>query len=332
MNRLSIDQISIRPRSFPLAAPRSISRETSTDAELIEVIATGAGVTGIGQAGPTPHWGESVARALADFAAIEPGLLKLTNREDLQRALPPGALRNAIDCALWDLEAKQTGQSVETIAGVEIGTVTTVFTIPLNIPEVMGAQASSESSRPVIKIKLGHYADDAERLRAVRAGAPSAKLVVDANEGWNLDQLIAMAPVIAETGVALIEQPLPVRDDEALRGLAFPAPLCADEACHVRADLPRLEGLYDLINIKLDKTGGLTEALALARDAKARGFGLMVGCTWGTTLGMAPAFLIAQACEISDLDAPLFLADQERDQLSYDGSSITFSTGRTWGL
>ncbi len=332
MNRLSIDQISICPRSFPLAAARSISRETSTHADLIEVIVTGGGVTGIGQAGPTPHWGESVAGALADFAAIEPRLRALGGRADLQQTLPAGALRNAVDCAFWDLEAKQTGRSVEAIAGVPIGPVTTVFTISLDTPEAMGALARRERDRPVIKIKLGHFAADAERLRAVRAGAPAARLVVDANEGWSLDQLIAMAPVIAETGVQLIEQPLPVRDDEALRGLTFPAPLCADEACHVRTDLPRLEGLYTLINIKLDKTGGLTEALALAHEATSRGFGLMVGCTWGTTLGMAPAFLIAQACRISDLDAPLFLADQERDQLSYDGSSISFAPSRTWGV
>ena len=332
MTSLSIERISIRPVLLPLAAPRTISRETSTHANLIEVTVAGALCEGVGQAGPTPHWGESVVQALNDFERMQPELKRLENRSQLQEVVPAGALRNAIDCALWDLEAKQSKRSVEDICGTSTKPITTAFTISLDTPEAVGQLAERERDRPLIKIKLGRFADDAARLRSVRKNAPDARLIVDANEGWNIDQLKAMAPVLAEARVEMIEQPLKVKDDEMLRGIALPSPLCADELCHTRGHLPRLEGLYNFINIKLDKTGGLTEALALAHEAQERGFGIMVGCTWGTTLGMAPAFLIAQLCKYSDLDAPLFLAQQEREQLVYDGSTVNFARTRTWGI
>jgi L-alanine-DL-glutamate epimerase-like enolase superfamily enzyme len=246
--------------------------------------------------------------------------------------LPPGAARNAVDCALWDLEAKLSGQPAHVLAGRDrLAPVTTAYTLSLDTPEAMGAAARAEAGRPILKVKLGGGEEDMDRLRAVRAHAPQSRLVVDANEGWSPDGLAARLAALAELGVDMVEQPLPADADAALGAIARPLPVIADESAHDRRSLDRLAGRYDLVNIKLDKTGGLTEALALAAAARSRGLGLMVGCMVGTSLAMAPALILAQDARLVDLDAPLLLARDREPGLVYDGSVIAPPDPALWG-
>jgi L-alanine-DL-glutamate epimerase-like enolase superfamily enzyme len=245
--------------------------------------------------------------------------------------MEPGAARNALDVAFWDLEAKQTGTSVWALAGIdEPKPVVTAYTLSVDTPERMAAAAQAEAQRPLLKVKLTG-AGDLDRVRAVRAGAPKATLIVDANEAWTLDHLREYGPSLAELGVALIEQPLPAGQDEALATLPHPVPLCADESCHTSADLSDLVGRYDYVNIKLDKTGGLTEALILLEAARAGGFKIMVGCMVGSSLAMAPALLLAQRAEFVDLDAPLLLARDRQPGLRYEGSIVYPPKPNLWG-
>ena len=319
-------------RAEPLEEARAISREVSRFAEMLEVRVFGGGREGRGEASPMARYGETLAGIEARAQAERAAVVANGAREWLQHSMPPGAARNAIDCALWDLQAKQSGRSAEVMAGLtSIRPITTAYTIPIKSPAEAAEVARRERHRPLIKVKLGHFADDRARLEAVRKAAPDATLIVDANEGWSLADLRAMAPVARDCGVALIEQPLPASADAVLTGLDFGAPLCADESCHTRADLAAVRGRYQFINIKLDKTGGLTEALELAAEAKAMRLGLMVGCTHGTTLAIAPAYLVAQHCAFCDLDAPLFLATREASELAYEGSVLTWSAERRWG-
>jgi len=242
-----------------------------------------------------------------------------------------GAARNALDVALWDLEAKRSGSSVWALAGIaEPHPVVTAYTLSVDTPERMAAAAREEAHRPLLKLKLTG-AGDLERVRAVRAGAPQATLIVDANEAWTLDHLRDYAPALAALGVALIEQPLPAGQDAALAGLPRPVPLCADESCHTSADLAALAGRYDYVNIKLDKTGGLTEGLRLLHAARAQGFKIMVGCMIGSSLAMAPAMLLAQDAEFVDLDAPLLLARDRQPGLRYEGSTVYPPKPNLWG-
>jgi L-alanine-DL-glutamate epimerase-like enolase superfamily enzyme len=236
-----------------------------------------------------------------------------------------------VDCALWDLEAKRVGKRAWDLAGLsEPGPEITAYTLSLGTPEKMQEQAAKNAHRPLLKIKLG-TPDDMPRLEAVRAGAPEAKIIVDANEGWSAEVYADLAPHLVRLGVALVEQPLPAADDDALIGMERPVPVCADESCHDRSSLPHLKGKYDVVNIKLDKTGGLTEALALKQAAMAEGYDIMVGCMVGSSLAMAPAVLVAQGVMVTDLDGPLLLAEDRDEPLIFDEAGVHPPTAALWG-
>lgn len=315
------------PRSFAFDGVFTISRGARSHVEVVEVTLTRDGITGRAECVPYPRYGEDVAGVLTQIA----GLPDSITRADLQSALSPGAARNGVDCALWDWHAKAEGRPVWALAGQPApGPLVTAFTLSLAAPEAMRAAAAANAHRPLLKVKLG-TPDDLPRLRAVRAGAPDARLIVDANEGWSVADYTTLAPELAALGVVLVEQPLPADADEALRGLPRPVPLCADESCHTREGLDRLAGLYDCINIKLDKTGGLTEALALRDAARAQGFGIMVGCMAASSLAMAPAILVAQGAQIVDLDGPLLLAQDRDNALIYDAAGVHPPLPALWG-
>ena len=315
------------PESFRLAQAFTISRGSKTEARVVTASVTRGGVTGRGECVPYARYGETV-EGVAEAVAALPGDV---TREALQDLLPPGAARNAADCALWDWEAKRAGRRVWDLAGLSApGPVVTAFTLSLAAPEAMEAQARLHAHRPLLKIKLG-TPDDMPRLEAVRRGAPRARLILDANEGWTPAIYADLVPHLLRLGVELVEQPLPAQADEALAGMPRPVPVCADESCHDRASLPALKGRYDVVNIKLDKTGGLTEALALRDEARAMGFGIMVGCMVGTSLAMAPAVLLAQGSQVADLDGPLLLAEDRARPLVYDEAGVHPPRADLWG-
>jgi L-alanine-DL-glutamate epimerase-like enolase superfamily enzyme len=319
--------IAARADRFALRAAFTIARGSKTAAEVVTATVTRAGVTGRGEAVPYARYGETVEGVLAAIAALPAGL----DHDTLARALPPGAARNAVDCALWDWRAKAAGRRVWELAGLPPpGPVLTAYTLSLDTPAAMGAQAAAHAHRPILKVKLG-TPDDLPRLRAVRAGAPAARLIVDANEGWSVADYLALAPALQSLGVEVVEQPLPAGQDAALAGVPRPVPLCADESCHDRASLPRLAGLYDMVNVKLDKTGGLTEALATAAEARRLGLRVMVGCMVGTSLAMAPAVLVAQGAALADLDGPLLLAEDRPHPLAYDARGVHPPEAQLWG-
>ena len=319
--------ISVCAETFPLARTFTISRGSKTEAKVVTARVTRDGVTGWGEAVPYSRYGESVAGVMAQIAAQAPWV----TRDELARDMPAGAARNALDCALWDLEAKTTRARVWDLAGLPAPRpVQTAFTLSLDTPEAMQADAAQNSHRPILKIKLG-TPDDMPRLEAVRRGAPYATLIIDANEGWTSEIYTDLAPHLIRLGVALVEQPLPAGADDMLAEIARPLPVCADESCHDRASLPGLRGKYDVVNIKLDKTGGLTEALALRNQAQQMGFGVMVGCMVSTSLAMAPATLLAQGALHTDLDAPLLLAQDRDHPLVYDSAGIHPPTSALWG-
>ncbi len=249
------------------------------------------------------------------------------------QALPAGAARNAVDCALWDLEAKRSGTPAWRLAGLEVppATVTTVFTLSVDSPEAMGEAAAANAERPLLKLKMTGDGLDLDRVARIHANAPRTRLVVDANEAWDVATYRDLAPKLAGLGVEMIEQPLPAKDDGGLLGLERPVPVCADESCHDTATLAALVGKYDTVNIKLDKTGGLTEALRLRAEAERLGFGIMVGCMIGTSLGMAPAMLVAQGVGLVDLDAPLLLAKDREAGMRYVGSVVHPAEPSLWG-
>ncbi|MCL4067693.1 dipeptide epimerase [Pseudomonas sp. GX19020] len=312
---------------FRLAQVFTISRGSKTEAQVVTAQVARSGMTGHGECVPYARYGESLDSVLAEIAGLTRGI----TRTGLQTALPAGAARNAVDCALWDLEAKISGRRAWDLAGLAApAPVTTAFTLSLGEPAAMEAAARAASDRPVLKIKLG-TPDDMPRLEAVRRGAPKARLIIDANEGWTPEVYKDLAPRLVEMGVVLVEQPLPAGQDEALAEMARPLPVCADESCHDRASLAALRGRYDVINIKLDKTGGLTEALALRDEAQAQGFGIMVGCMVGSSLAMAPAVLLAQGAGYVDLDGPLLLAEDRPHPLRYDLSQLHPPERQLWG-
>ena len=320
-------RLSVRQDGFPLAEVFTIARGSRTSAEVLTVTADDGGFRGRGECVPYARYGESLESVAAEIA----GLPSSISREALQEVLPPGAARNAVDCALWDLEAKRAGRRVWQLAGLEEPRpLVTAYTLSLDTPEKMRAAAARHAHRPLLKIKLGTEAD-MPRLEAVRAGAPRARIIVDANEGWSAEVYGALAPHLLRLGVEMVEQPLPAGEDDMLAEIARPLPVCADESCHDRASLPALAGKYDMVNIKLDKTGGLTEALALRDAARAQGFAVMVGCMVGSSLAMAPAVLVAQGAEIVDLDGPLLLAKDRACALKYDGSILRTPDPELWG-
>jgi len=320
-------EITVTRDVFRLAQVFTISRGSRTEAQVLTVRVSQDGVTGRGECVPYARYDETLDSVEAQIAALP----ETIDRAALYDLLPAGAARNAVDCALWDLEAKQTGKRVWELAGLPApGPEITAYTLSLDTPENMRAQAEKNAYRPLLKIKLG-TPDDMPRLEAVRAGAPKARIIVDANEGWSAGIYADLAPHLVRLGVALVEQPLPAGDDDALAGMARPVPVCADESCHDRASLPALKGKYDVINIKLDKTGGLTEALALRDAARAAGYGVMVGCMVGSSLAMAPAVLVAQGALVTDLDGPLLLAEDREDALKYDAAGVHPPETALWG-
>ncbi len=312
---------------FPLREAFTISRGSKTEAAVLTVTAMWGGVAGRGECVPYARYGESLDSVAAAIAAL-PGEI---TRAALQSLLPAGAARNAVDCALWDREAKRAGRAVWQLAGlIEPKPLVTCFTLSLDTPERMREAAARASARPVLKIKLGGE-DDMARLEAVRAGAPAARIVVDANEGWTANLYAALAPHLKRLGVVLVEQPLPAGADGMLAEIARPVPVCADESCHDRASLAGLGGKYDMVSVKLDKAGGLTEALALRDAARAEGFGVMAGCMVASSLAMAPAFLVAQGADVVDLDGPLLLARDRAAAIRYDGSVMAVPEAALWG-
>ena len=320
-------QITVTRDTFRLAEVFTISRGAKTEAKVLTVRVTVGAHTGRGECAPYARYGESLDSVQAQIEGVTPG----TSRLLVQSLLPPGAARNALDCALWDLEAKQAGKRAWQMAGLaRPGPVLTAFTLSLEMPERMRAAAARAAHRPLLKIKLG-TADDMARLAAVRAGAPNARIIVDANEGWTPEIYADLAPHLARMGVVLVEQPFPAAADEILAEMARPIPVCADESCHDRQSLADLAGKYDFVNIKLDKTGGLTEALALRDLARLEGFGVMVGCMVGSSLAMAPAVLAAQGAAFTDLDGPLLLAEDRDNPLSYDQAGVHPSEASLWG-
>ena len=319
--------LTINQDVIPLAQVFTISRGSRTEAKVLSVKISRGGVEGWGECVPYARYNETAASVSAQIESLPEAF----DRQGLYELLPAGAARNAVDCALWDLEAKQSGQRVWQLAGLPApGPEITAYTLSLDSPENMRAQAAEHAHRPLLKIKLG-TPDDMPRLEAVRAGAPRPDIIVDANEGWSAEVYADLAPHLLSLGVKLVEQPLPAGDDDALLGLQRPVPVCADESAHDRASLKHLAGKYDVVNIKLDKTGGLTEALALKREALAQGFEVMVGCMVGSSLAMAPATLVAQGALITDLDGPLLLAEDRAHPLQFDAAGVHPPTAALWG-
>ncbi|MDX7949692.1 enolase C-terminal domain-like protein [Lichenihabitans sp. Uapishka_5] len=323
--------LTVAVERFALAQPFAIARGIKTESVVVMATVMQDGVRGRGECVPYGRYGESLESVVAQIESIRPQLEAGASRGVLQGLLPAGAARNAVDCALWDLEAKRLEVPVASLAGLHrLAPATTAFTLSLDSPDRMAAAAAAASHRPVLKIKLGCDGDVA-RIAAVRAAAPEATLIVDANEGWTSDTLAENLAACEKAGVALVEQPLPAGQDALLATIRTTVPLCADESVHTREGLAALRDRYGLINVKLDKTGGLTEALAVCTEAEALGFGLFVGCMVGTSLAMAPAMLLAARARFVDLDGPLLLAQDRDPGLHYDGSIIHPPTADLWG-
>jgi L-Ala-D/L-Glu epimerase len=315
---------------WPLIGRFAISRGAKTEAEVIVAEIHDGDLRGRGECVPYARYGETLDSVRAAIEALAARIGEGLDRDALQSALPAGAARNAIDCALWDLAAKRAGKRVWEIAGLPApAPVITAYTISLDTPVAM-AEAARHADFPLLKLKLGAAGDPA-RLRAVRAARPDARLIVDANEGWRSGDLAANFAACVEARVELIEQPLPSGDDGDLLQIERIVPICADESVHDRASLPALRSKYDLVNIKLDKSGGLTEALALADAALHEGFGIMLGSMVGTSLGVAPALLLASRAHFVDLDGPLLLARDRPEGLCYSGAEISPPVPALWG-
>ena len=324
-------RLQVRAERWPIAGAFVIARGAKTEAEVVVAEIADGAFRGRGEAVPYARYGESVERVRAQIeslrAAVEAGL----TRAELQPLLAAGAARNALDCALWDLEAKRVGVRAWSLAGrARLDPVKTCYTISLGSPQAMGEAARAAARRPMLKLKIGGP-DDLSGVEAVRAAAPRTRLIVDANEALCFDDLRRLAPDFARLDVRLIEQPLPAAEDEVLEGYASPVPMCADESVHTRAELDACARRYALVNVKLDKAGGLTEALAMVEGARARGLGVMAGCMVATSLAIAPALLVAQGAEVVDLDGPLLLARDREPGLTTLGSIIEPPPPELWG-
>ncbi len=327
----AVTSLEITRDRFATAGTFTISRGSRTEVNVVTVKLMSEGFVGMGECVPYARYNESMDSVCEQIQALQSDLAAGLDRQALQSIMPAGAARNAVDCALWDLEAKRAGKPVWQLAGLaEPTSVVTAYTLSLDSPANMLASARKNAFRPVLKLKLGGEGD-LDRLQAVREGAPDCRLIVDANEGWSAADYDALAPVMLDLGVALVEQPLPAGSDDPLAGRSRPLPVCADEACHARDSLESLVGKYDVINIKLDKTGGLTEALSMRDAAREAGFGVMVGCMVGSSLGMAPAHLVAQGVEYVDLDGPLLLAEDRESAIRYEGSEMYPAARSLWG-
>lgn len=320
-----------REETFPIAGRFTIARGSKTEARVLYVELQDGAHTGRGESVPYARYGETLDNCMAQLEAVRRPLEAGITAGALQDLLPAGAARNAVDCALWDLDAKRRGVPAWKTAGLlRFDPLKTAYTLSLDTPAAMGAQAAANARRPLLKLKIG-AAHDIDRVEAVRAHTPKARLIVDGNEGLSFDDLFRIAPDLAKLGVKLIEQPLKVGEDEALLGYDSPVPLCADESLHTRAELERCARLYACVNIKLDKTGGLTEALALKAAAKAKGLGIMVGCMVATSLSMAPAMIVAQGADFVDLDGPLLLSRDRENGLEITGSMLAPPKPELWG-
>ena len=347
--------IEAREEIWPLNEVFRISRGSRTEAQVVVVTVSDGQHTGRGEGVPIKRYNQTTASVLAQIAAIKRE--KNLDRQRLQELLPAGAARNALDCALWDLEAKRSGKRVWELASIPItrcsrrpvgdahashreaatinvralDQVETSFTISLDTPEKMGATAKASSTSPILKLKLGGDSSDLARVKAAREAAPSSRLIIDANESWSPAHYRKIVPALKKLGIELIEQPFPAGADEVLESLDHPIPVCADESCHTTADLPRLKNRYEAINLKLDKTGGLTEALRLCENARRSGFKLLIGCMVCTSLGIAPARVLASFAEWIDLDGPLLLARDRDHGLAYENGRIGLFSRQLWG-
>ena len=321
--------IEAREEIWPLKEVFRISRGSRTEAQVVVVTVSDGEHVGRGEGVPIKRYGQSAESVLAQIDSLKGE--RTLNRQVLQELLPAGAARNALDCALWDLEAKRAGKRAWELADLPlVDEVETSFTISLDTPENMADAAAAAADLPILKLKLGGDNLDLQRVEAVRKTAPNARLIIDANESWSPEHYRKIVPTLKELGVELIEQPFPADADEALETLNHPIPICADESCHTTGDLPRLKNRYEVINVKLDKTGGLTEALRLCERARESGFKLLIGCMVGTSLSMAPARLLASTAEWVDLDGPLLLARDRDDAIPYE-NGIGIPPRELWG-
>ncbi|MCG5245074.1 N-acetyl-D-Glu racemase DgcA [Methylorubrum extorquens] len=324
-------RLTVAVERFPIAGSFTISRGSRTEAVVVVATVEDGSFRGRGECVPYARYGETVENVAAFLDEQAAWIADGGGRFDLAGRMKPGAARNALDCALWDLEAKRTGRPAYELAGVAAsGPVTTAYTLSLGEPEAMEEAARGAAHRPLLKVKLGGEGDP-ERIAAVRRGAPDSRLIVDANEAWRPETIRDNLAACAAAGVGLIEQPLPAGEDGLLAEIDRTIPICADESLHDRAGLDALAKRYDAINIKLDKAGGLTEALKLAHEARARGFEIMVGCMVGSSLAMAPALLLAHHAAYVDLDGPLLLAQDRAPALRYEGSTVYPPLPELWG-
>jgi L-Ala-D/L-Glu epimerase len=308
------------PEAWPLHSPFVISRGSRTEAHVVVVEIEQDGVKGIGEATPYARYGESETSVLQQIAAQLPAIQNGMTRSELQHALPAGAARNALDCALWDLERQQQGKTLQALCGVHLASdITTAHTVSIDTPEAMASSALAlwQHGASLLKIKLDHHLIS-ERLVAIRTAVPDATLIVDANESWHAEGLAARCQLLADLNVAMLEQPLPAAEDAALSHFVHPLPICADESCHTREQLTQLKGRYDMINIKLDKTGGLTEALALASEARQQGFAVMLGCMLCTSRAIRAALPLTPMAKFADLDGPTWLAADVEPSLHFE--------------
>jgi L-alanine-DL-glutamate epimerase-like enolase superfamily enzyme len=320
-----------RHDGFPLSTPFRISRGVKTVADVVTVSVRQGDHVGRGEGVPYPRYGETVEGSLAAIEAMRVVIEDGASRADLAAAMPAGAARNALDCALWDLEARLAGTSVAALAGRAVPErVASAITIGIDTPEAMAAVAARNAGVPLLKVKVNREDGEAQ-LAAVRAAAPGPRMIVDANESWRIEDVARWQDLLLAYRVDLLEQPVPAGDDAGLEGLGSRIPICADEALHTREDLAKLRGRYDYVNIKLDKTGGLTEALALADAAVSMGFGLMVGCMVGSSLGIAPAMLAAERASFVDLDGPLWLAKDRAGGVHDEGGWMHPPAPGFWG-
>jgi L-Ala-D/L-Glu epimerase len=325
-------ELSVRIERWPLAGAFTISRGSKTEAVVVVAELSDGTHRGRGESVPYARYGETADGIVAAIEAMRPALQQGLDRPALQQAMRSGAARNALDCAYWDVNAKAAGRRAHELAGLgPPAPLTTAYTISLGTPAAMAQAAERAALRPLLKVKLGGGDDDRTRIAAVRRAAPRAEIIVDVNEGWRADDLARNLAACADAGVTLVEQPLPEGGDEALAGIRRTIPVCADESVRDRASLDTLAGKYDAINVKLDKAGGLTEALALAAAAERRGLAVMVGCMVATSLAMAPAMLLAQRARVVDLDGPLLLAKDRPEGLRYDGSLVYPPEPALWG-
>jgi L-alanine-DL-glutamate epimerase-like enolase superfamily enzyme len=321
----------IAEERWPIAGSFTISRGAKTEAHVVTVMLSDGAHQGRGECVPYPRYEETVPQVVAALEAARSRIEAGITPEEIPSLVAPHAARNALDCALWDLRAKQQGKPVWQIAGLpEPRPVVTAYTLSLDTPEAMGEAAAKASHRPLLKLKLGREGD-AERLKLIRRNAPKSRLIVDANEGWSAENLAAMLEACAEANVELVEQPLPAGNDEALRSIARAVTVCADESVHGLDTLDDLAGKYDAINIKLDKTGGLTPAIALAHAAQKRNLKIMVGCMLATSLAMAPAMLLTPYADVVDLDGPLLLKKDRDPGIRFEGSTMHPPPASLWG-